>query len=141
MVDFLLYAASFEASVATRSKMSEECQPSRIQKSGVRLTVHERVKNRHGTVGDTSIRMHLLEHWDRLAWRRFGSKMRLTFVDVRRVRLLPRFTRLLLVAGGRRCLLSSLFLLSRGLTSRRFAAGGGLLLSSFGRHVWNWFEI
>jgi hypothetical protein len=52
MVDFLLYAASLDASVATRSKMSEDsirCDDERIGMLD-QLTIDERVKNRHGTV-------------------------------------------------------------------------------------------
>jgi hypothetical protein len=63
MVDFLLYAASLEASVATRSKMSEkDCQLRRV-KVGVSKTrtVDERVQDGHGTVGNTSVWVNLLE--------------------------------------------------------------------------------
>lgn len=74
MVDFLLYAASLEASVATRSKMSE------IKKTQIRIrnanlqkmfdwkkrkkkhTVDERVQDRHSTVGDTGVRVNLLQN-------------------------------------------------------------------------------
>jgi hypothetical protein len=31
-----------------------------------RLTVDERVQDGHGTVGDTSVRVHLLEDWKRV---------------------------------------------------------------------------
>lgn len=67
MVDFLLYAASLEASVATRSKISMigisqivRCDSkSRPRK----LTIDKRVQDRHSTVGDTGIRVDLLENW------------------------------------------------------------------------------
>jgi hypothetical protein len=64
MVDFLLYAASLDASVATRSKMSEK----RVSISNVdlecgssMLTVDEGVQDGHGAVGDTSVWVDLLE--------------------------------------------------------------------------------
>lgn len=64
MVDFLLYEASLEASVATRSKISES--EIRMRKSKEKLktrqhTVDERVENGHGTSRDTSVRVDLLE--------------------------------------------------------------------------------
>jgi hypothetical protein len=65
-VDFLLYAASLEASDATRSKMSDK----RVStlKMGSRCdsdmhTVDERVQDGHGTIGDTSVRVDLLKDW------------------------------------------------------------------------------
>jgi hypothetical protein len=64
MVDFLLYAASLDASVATRSKMSVE-----IVRNGawgmLGLGVHtidEGVEDRHGTVGDTGVWVDLLQN-------------------------------------------------------------------------------
>ena len=64
MVDFLLYAASFEASVATRSKMSGN-RVSNLE-MGARCrwgmhTIDEGVQDRHGAVGDTSVGVDLLE--------------------------------------------------------------------------------
>lgn len=67
MVDFLLYAASLEASVATRSKMSVLYAGSAkwiiLVENGFRLTIHEGVENGHGTVGDTSVGVDLLQDW------------------------------------------------------------------------------
>ena len=65
-MDFLLEAASLEASVATRSKMSE----SRTLEFGTKpqyghsmgLTIDEGVQDGHGAVGDTSIWVDLLEN-------------------------------------------------------------------------------
>jgi hypothetical protein len=64
IVDFLLYAASLEASDATRSKMSDN-RVSTLQ-MGSRCysnvhTVDERVQDGHGAVGDTSVGMDLLK--------------------------------------------------------------------------------
>lgn len=62
MVDFLLYAASLEASVATRSKMSEKVSDGHSglgRSSG--LTVDEGVEDGHGAVGDTSVGVDLLQ--------------------------------------------------------------------------------
>ena len=64
MVDFLLYAASLEASVATRSKMSGN-RVSNLEmgaRCGWRMhTIDEGVQDRHGAVGDTSVGVDLLE--------------------------------------------------------------------------------
>lgn len=61
--------------------------------------------------------------------------MRLTFVDVAGVCLLPRLASLLLLArrsgGG---LLASLLLIGGSLAGWGLATSGGLLLGSFGRH-------
>jgi len=64
MVDFLLYAASFEASVATRSKISKCNVRMCVTRHGGRLehTIDERVQDRHGSVGDTSVWVNLLEN-------------------------------------------------------------------------------
>jgi hypothetical protein len=66
MVDFLLYAASLEASDATRSKMSDK-RVSALQ-IGSRCdsdmhTVDERVQDGHGAVGDTGVGVDLLKNW------------------------------------------------------------------------------
>lgn len=63
MVDFLLYAASLEASVATRSKISgDESQKMKAWRYDlIRLTIDEGVQDGHGTVGDTSVGVDLLE--------------------------------------------------------------------------------
>lgn len=59
-----------------------------------------------------------------------------TFVDVGGVGLFSCLVALLLVAGGRRCLLASLLLLSgRFSANRSLSAGGGLLFSGLGRHI------
>jgi len=83
--------------------------------------VDERVQDGHGAVGDTSIRVNLLED----------------LVDVRGVGFLPGLATLLLFARwGGSGLLASFLLLSgsRGFASWGLAASGGLLLSSFGSH-------
>ena len=61
MVDFLLYAASLEASVATRSNISENQFRSIDGRSSGGLTVDEGVQYRHSTVGNTSIWVNLLQ--------------------------------------------------------------------------------
>jgi len=82
--------------------------------------VDERVQDRHGAVGDTSVGVDLLEN----------------LVDVRAVGLLAGLARLLLVAGGSGSLLASFLLLSRSLSaSWGLAASAGLLLSSLGSHL------
>lgn len=65
IVDFLLYAASLEASVATRSNMSRECNQYRmfIAWKETWLTIDEGVKDGHGAVGDTGIRVDLFEDY------------------------------------------------------------------------------
>ena len=65
MVDFLLYAASLEASVATRSKISIQIRIGvlEISSPGKKLTIDEGVKDRHGTVGNTSVRVNLLQNY------------------------------------------------------------------------------
>ena len=63
-MDFLLYAASLEASVATRSKMSGNCVSNLEMgaRCGWRMrTIDEGVQDRHGAVGDTSVGVDLLE--------------------------------------------------------------------------------
>jgi hypothetical protein len=64
IVDFLLYAASLEASDATRSKISEK----RVSALQIESrcdsdmhTVDERVQDGHGAVGDTGVGVDLLE--------------------------------------------------------------------------------
>lgn len=76
------------------------------------LTVDEGVQDGHGTVGDTSVGVDLLED----------------LVDVGGVGLLAGLGALLLVAGGGGGLLASLLLLSRGFAGRGLAGGGGSLL-------------
>ena len=62
MVDFLLYAASLEASVATRSKMSNIISIPFVKKYCPWLTIDEGVENGHCAVGDTSIWVNLLQN-------------------------------------------------------------------------------
>lgn len=82
--------------------------------------IDEGVQNGHGTVGDTGVRVNLLED----------------LIDIRGVGLLPGLGSLLLVAWGSSGLLSSLLWLVRswGFASWGLSAGGGLLLSSFRGH-------
>jgi hypothetical protein len=63
MVDFLLYAASLDASVATRSKISDGIRQylRKLEWFGLH-TVDERVKDGHGTVGNTSVWVNLLQN-------------------------------------------------------------------------------
>lgn len=64
MVDFLLYAASLEASVATRSKISIQIRIGILDiESRKKLTIDEGVEDRHGTVGNTSVRVNLLQNY------------------------------------------------------------------------------
>lgn len=103
-----------EASVATRSKMSEmDVRIGRALRSDRdMLTVDEGVQDGHGTVGDTSVGVDLLED----------------LVDVGRVGLLAGLGALLLVARGSGGLLAGLLLLGGSLASRGLAGGGGSLL-------------
>lgn len=146
MVDFLLYAASLEASVATRSKMSENALDKLFQRKNktypMMLTVDERVQDGHGTVGNTSVGVDLLQDWktadvspkvafgaDRDLQRR--KTRQLTLVDVGGVGLLARLGALLLLASGGGLLAGILLLGSLG------GSGGGLgggLLVGLGRH-------
>jgi len=77
--------------------------------------VDERVQDRHGTVGDTGVRVNLLED----------------LVDVGGVRLLSGLGALLLFTRGSGLL--GVLLLGGGLWGS-LAGGGGLLLGSLGRH-------
>lgn len=78
--------------------------------------VDKRVQNRHGTVGDTSVRVDLLED----------------LVDVRAVSLLAALGALLLFARSS-SLLAGILLL-RGLGGSGGSLGGGLLVGSLGGH-------
>jgi len=81
--------------------------------------VDEGVEDGHGTVGDTSVRVDLLEH----------------LVDVGRIGLLPGLGALLLLARWGGSLLASLLLLGWGLTtSWGLAAGRGSLGCCFWCH-------
>ena len=63
MVDFLLYAANLDASVATRSKISGSSVRKTVWYSvRCQRTVDEGVQDRHGTVGDTGIGVNLLQN-------------------------------------------------------------------------------
>ena len=65
-MDFLLYAASLDASVATRSKISGFDIRERSFRSVIgRRTIDKRVQYGHGTVGNTGIGVHLLENYSR----------------------------------------------------------------------------
>jgi hypothetical protein len=125
MVDFLLYAASLLASVATRSKMSLTNElrmlMARLEMPVSGWTCLSTVKTRQQTL--------------RNPCQKATGTAKLTLVDVGRVRLLPGLGALLLVTGGRGSLLASLLLLGRRFSSRGLAAGGGSLLC-FGRHCW-----
>jgi hypothetical protein len=110
------------------------------------LTVDEGVQDGHGAVGDTSVRVDLLEDCGlnlsqhvlakRRGWakhvRKDASKARLTLVDVRRVRLLAGLGALLLVTAGGSLLAGILLLRSLGGSGR--GLGGGLLVSGLGSH-------
>lgn len=63
-MDFLLYAASLDASVATRSKISFMLSVTDAScRDRMMLTVDERVQDGHGTVGDTSVGVDLLQDY------------------------------------------------------------------------------
>jgi len=68
----------------------------------------------------------------RLGLNRSRKQARITLVDVGRVGLLARLGALLLVTGS--CRLLAGILLLRSLGGRGRSLGGGLLISSFGRH-------
>lgn len=85
MVDFLLYAASLEASVATRSKISGTKESENAFADARRrvkwlLTVDEGVQDGHGAVGDTGVRVNLLQHCrsNRVSMLQKGKKRRVT---------------------------------------------------------------
>lgn len=103
--------------MATRSKMSEgETRQNGMRVGwigcGWKLTVDEGVQDGHGTVGDTSVGVDLLED----------------LVDVGGVGLLAGLGALLLLARGSGGLLAGLLLLSGSLAGRGLAGGGGSLL-------------
>ena len=63
-MDFLLYAANLDASVATRSKISaNQVRKAKQQTVRCRRTIDEGVQDRHRTVGDTGIGVNLLQNW------------------------------------------------------------------------------
>lgn len=105
-----------------------------------RHTVDEGVQDGHGTGGDTSVGVDLLEDCKTKLepTRHIGTffPVKLTLVDVGRVGLLAGLAALLLLAsGGGGSLLASLLLLSRGLAANGgLATGGGLLLSGLRGH-------
>jgi len=80
--------------------------------------IDERVENGHRTVGDTSVRVNLLQN----------------LVDVGRVGLLPGLGTLLLLTAGSGSLLASILLLRSGLSGRSLSSDGGLLLGGLGGH-------
>jgi len=66
MVDFLLYAASLEASVATRSKISIQVRIEILETLSLgrkKPTIDEGVKDRHSTVRDTGVGVDLLQNY------------------------------------------------------------------------------
>lgn len=103
-------------------------------------TIDEGVEGGHGALGDTSVRVDLLEHYTIQVSKtrqqnRTAMKRRRTLEDVGRVSLLSGLGALLLVARARgSSLLAGLLLLSGSFASRGLAAGRGLLLSSFRCH-------
>ena len=107
-----------------------------------KLTVDERIQDGHGTVGDTGVRVDLLEDWRvvskmsprsrRVKSKRVGRGSVLTLVDVRGVGLLAGLGALLLVTAGGGLLAGILLL--RCLGGSGGGLGGGLLVSGLGRH-------
>jgi len=98
-------------------------QLGRFRGNALEDIVDEGVQDRHSAVGDTSVRVDLLEN----------------LVDIGAVGLLAGLGALLLAFTSDGGLLSGLLLLNWGLSGRSLAGGGGLLLSSssFRRH----FEV
>ena len=126
MVDFLLYAASLDASVATRSKMSftkelrMDMARLEIPVSGwtcLRTGKDASVKAQKDQVTQTGFEIEMRLQ-SRMSW------MRLTLVDVRGVGLLSGLGALLLVARWSGSLLAGLLLLSRSFASWCLAGGG-----------------
>ena len=121
-----------------------------------RLTIDEGVEDGHGTVGNTSIWVNLLQDWNTTRQQELeGELMPLlqsrkaqrceaawtrkpTFVNVGGVGLLPSLASLLLLTRwGRSGFLAGLLLVGRSLTGWGLATSGGFLFSSFGRHFWS----
>ena len=106
-------------------------------------TVDERVKDGHGTVGNTSVWVNLLEDC-RGALGASSQKLcdksqqrKLTLVDVGAVGLLAGLGSLLLLARWGGGLLASLFLLSWGLSACWCLSGSGWgLCRSLGSHFY-----
>ena len=95
MVDFLLYAASLDASVATRSKISKHQIRCVTPSVNLRLlTVDKGVEDRHGAVGNASVRVNLLQDCQKMCQQ--TSQLHLIFCyenrveQMRRVRMLTR---------------------------------------------------
>lgn len=99
-------------------------------------TVDERVQDRHGVLGDTSVRVNLLEDYlHKVRSRCFEVRKkcsRLTLVDVRAVGLVARVGALLLATRGSSLLAGILLLGSLGGSGGSLR--GGLLVSSLGSH-------
>jgi len=101
--------------------------------------VDERVQDGHGLVGDTSVRVHLLEYCasqgeSASCAKKTQGRQKLTLVDVRRVSLLARLLALLLLAVSSWCSLLGRRLLgclglgvARRLCRRLAGSGCGLL--------------
>jgi len=95
-----------------------------LSSNALKDIVDEGVQDGHGTVGDTGIRVNLLED----------------LVDVGRVGLLPSLGSLLLFTWGSSGLLAGFLWLVRsgGLSGWGLSTGGGLLLSGFRGHFCFW---
>jgi hypothetical protein len=108
IVLFLLYDASStdDASTVNRGRSNIQERTGGLRGDTFKDIVHERVKDGHSLVGDTGIRVYLLEHCMKTRQIRVNTRkiklMKHTLVDVRRVSLLPQlFALLLLVSWGR----------------------------------------
>lgn len=148
MVDFLLYAASFDASVATRSKISVDRDQISLglrSKGPLPLTKEFKMDMARfeipvsgWTCFNTKTRVNDVRAVDENSktpltqpqncrcdgaieqrQSKVGKRDIHTFVDVGRVCLLSCLVALLLVAGGRRGLFAGLFLLSRCFSASR----------------------
>ena len=106
MVDFLEYAASSgknKTSLLSPSHHDEtSTRTGSLGGDSFKDVIDKRVEDGHGLVGDTRVRMHLLEnctrHGDQRRVSGIGPSGGLTLVNVRRVRLLSQLLSLLLFA-------------------------------------------
>jgi len=97
-----------------------DCQFGRFCRNALEDVVHKGVQDRHCAVGDTSVRVDLLEH----------------LVNVGRVGLLPGLRALLLVARGCCCLLAGFFFIQ--CLGGGGGLGPGLLGGRWGCHFLIW---
>ena len=152
-MDFLLYAASLEASDATRSKMSDGMMSDMVGKgrqAGQNLPLTKELRMDMARLeipvsgwtcfktrirGDASVdRSQRMRRGSVSSCDKCREDVAFTFVDVGGVSLLSGLGALLLLARGGCGLLASLLLLGRGFAGRGFPASGGGLGSGFWCH-------